>query len=277
VAAEFKRASPSKGDIALHLKVGEQAALYASAGVAVVSVLTEERHFKGSLEDMLEARRSVQALPDRPAILRKDFLIHPYQVLEARAYGADTLLLIVAILEVEELVALLAECRRLGMEPLVEVANEAEMDIALDAGARRIGVNNRNLHTFKLDLGTTTRLTAMVEARGRLAGGECLVAALSGITSNEEVLRYGGDGVKAILVGEALMRSGDPVAAIQALLGAAEVAPGGESHVKVCGITEQESALAACRAGASMIGIIFAKSPRTVTPEQASAVAGAVR
>ena len=205
LAAEFKRASPSKGDIAVGLDAADQAAKYAAVGAAVISVLTEGHWFKGSLRDMRDARVATQMLAAgaeggsggssssrsssesssrsssdretretyergqsraggrlsgglRPAILRKDFLVDPYQVLEARAHGADTVLLIVAILEVRQLRALVAACRAEGMEPLVEVHTEEELDVALACGARVIGVNNRNLHTFRLDLGTTERI-----------------------------------------------------------------------------------------------------------------------
>ncbi|CAN0051568.1 unnamed protein product, partial [Hapterophycus canaliculatus] len=129
IAAEFKRASPSKGDIALDLKAGEQGFLYASVGAAVLSVLTEPKWFKGSLEDMKEVRVATNKIKNnranrRPAVLRKDFIIDEYQLLEARANGADTVLLIVAILEVERLDALIQACRKLDMEPLVEVSRK---------------------------------------------------------------------------------------------------------------------------------------------------------
>ncbi|RHY09362.1 hypothetical protein DYB30_009383 [Aphanomyces astaci] len=174
VAAEFKRASPSKGDIAVDADAAEQAMLYAQGGASVISVLTEPARFKGSLDDMLDVALKVETLGGarRPAVLRKDFIFDTYQVLEARAYGADSLLLIVAILTLKELTALLAASRELGMEPLVEVNNEHELDVAIEAGAKLIGVNNRNLRTFKLDLNTTVDIAHAIRRRGiPLEGG----------------------------------------------------------------------------------------------------------
>ncbi|RQM22171.1 hypothetical protein B5M09_003765 [Aphanomyces astaci] len=148
--------------------------LYAQGGASVISVLTEPARFKGSLDDMLDVALKVETLgrARRPAVLRKDFIFDTYQVLEARAYGADSLLLIVAILTLPELTALLAASRELGMEPLVEVNNEHELDVAIEAGAKLIGVNNRNLRTFKLDLNTTVDIAHAIRRRGiPLEGG----------------------------------------------------------------------------------------------------------
>ena len=172
LAAEFKRASPSKGDIAVDLDAAEQGCLYSSVGAAVISVLTEEHWFKGTLQDMREVRVATQKQAEaaeggngRPAVLRKDFIIDEYQIAEARANGADTLLLIVAVLEVSEVARLIKACREWGIEPLVEVHTEEELDIALACDARVVGVNNRNLHTFKLDLETTARIARQVGRR----------------------------------------------------------------------------------------------------------------
>lgn len=148
VAAEFKRASPSKGDINVGLVAGEQARRYAGAGAAVLSVLTEPTWFKGTLGDMRSVAEAVRGQKHRPAVLRKDFIIDAYQIAEARGNGADTVLLIVAILAKEKLRELVVFARSLGMEPLVEVNNEQEMQMALEVGARVVGVNNRNLHTY---------------------------------------------------------------------------------------------------------------------------------
>ena len=152
VVAEIKRASPSKGDIAPGIVAGEQGVKYANAGCSGISVLTEPTWFKGTLDDMRDVRTKVASMARRPAILRKDFLIDEYMVYEGRVYGADTVLLIVAVLEEALLTSLISTSRSLGMEPLVEVNNDNETKIALRAGAKIIGVNNRNLHDFKVYL-----------------------------------------------------------------------------------------------------------------------------
>jgi anthranilate synthase / indole-3-glycerol phosphate synthase / phosphoribosylanthranilate isomerase len=213
VIAEVKRASPSKGDIAPDMDAAEQAIKYARGGAAAISVLTEPHWFKGTLEDMLAARRAVEEVGGRrPAILRKDFIIDEYQVVEGRVYGADTVLLIVAALNDERLAALMDCSRSLGMEPLVEVNNADEMERALAAGARVVGINNRDLRNFRVDLSTTDRLAGMVS-------GEVLIAALSGISTREDVERFENAGAQAVLVGEALMLADDPGATIEALRG----------------------------------------------------------
>ncbi len=213
VIAEVKRASPSKGDIAPGMDAAAQAMKYALGGAAGISVLTEPTWFKGSLEDLAGVRQAIEALGDaRPAVLRKDFIIDAYQVLEARVAGADSVLLIVAALADDELGSLLALCRELGMEPLVEVNNADEMARALAAGAAVIGINNRDLRTFNVDLGTTDRLAGM-------ASGRVLLAALSGIAERGDVERFQAAGAAAVLVGEALMVAGNPAGKIRALRG----------------------------------------------------------
>ncbi|MFN0146694.1 MAG: indole-3-glycerol phosphate synthase TrpC [Dehalococcoidia bacterium] len=213
--AEIKRASPSKGDIAPGMNAARQAMKYAQGGAAGISVLTEPTWFKGSLDDMLQVRRAVGQLGDqRPAILRKDFIIDPYQVVEARAYGADALLLIVASLDDATLRGLLEFTEECGMDALVEVNNATEMARAVAAGARLIGINNRDLRSFTVDLGTTDRLATMVP-KGTL------LAALSGIQTRTDVERFEAAGAGAVLVGEALMEAGDPAAKIVELLGCA--------------------------------------------------------
>ena len=213
VIAEIKRASPSKGDIAPEMDAAEQALRYARGGAAGISVLTEPSWFKGTLDDLRAAREAVAELgAARPGLLRKDFLIDEYQLLEARAHGADAVLLIVACLGDEALGRLLARSRELGMEALVEVNDAAEMARAGAAGARLIGINNRDLRSFDVDLGTTDRL----------AGGApdgALLAALSGIGARADVARFEAAGAKAVLVGEALMRAPDPAAMIAELRG----------------------------------------------------------
>lgn len=211
VMAEVKRASPSRGDIAPGIDAAEQALRYARGGAAAISVLTEPHWFKGSLEDLEHARSAVEMLGnERPALLRKDFVVDPYQVLEARAAGADAVLLIVACLDDASLRMLLAETWSLGMEALVEVNSEEEMERAAAFGARLIGINNRNLHDFSVDLGTTERVVAR-----RPPGA--LVAALSGIERRDDVERFARAGVEAVLVGEALMRSADPAVLVREL------------------------------------------------------------
>jgi len=213
IIAELKRASPSKGDIAPGMDAVAQAMKYAEGGAAGISVLTEPTWFKGTLADMAGVRTAVEALGDaRPAILRKDFIIDAYQVLEARVHGADSVLLIVASLNDEKLASLMAYSRELGMEPLVEVNNADEMERALASGARVIGINNRDLRNFRVDLGTTDRLATMVS-------DEVLLAALSGISTREDVMRFEGAGAGAVLVGEALMVSEDPAGKIAELRG----------------------------------------------------------
>ena len=213
VIAEIKRASPSKGDIAPGMDAAEQALRYARGGAAGISVLTEPTWFKGTLDDLRGAREAVGELgAERPGLLRKDFLVDEYQLLEARAHGADAVLLIVACLDDETLRRLLACSRDLGMEAMVEVNSAEEMVRAGAVGARLIGINNRDLRSFEVDLGTTDRL-----AEG--APEEALLAALSGISTREDVARFEAVGTKAVLVGEALMRVGDPGAMIAELRG----------------------------------------------------------
>ena len=213
VIAEVKRASPSKGDIAPDINAAEQPLAYARGGAAAISILTEPTWFKGSLDDMREARAALAEMgAARPAILRKDFIVDEYQVLEARAYGADALLLIVASLTEPELQRLLAFTHEMGMEAMVEVNNAEEMGRAADAGAAVIGINNRDLRIFNVDLGTTDRLASLVPAG-------TLLAALSGMSKREDVVRFAAAGAEAVLVGEALMVDGDPAAKIRELLG----------------------------------------------------------
>ena len=177
LAAEFKRSSPSKGSIApTTLKAGDRARLYHEAGACVISVLTEGRWFGGSLADLTEARlatSSTCAIGDdgekksRPAILRKDFITSTYQIAEAAAAGADTILLIVAITPAALLARLIDYARTIvGMEPLVEVHSHGELNVAFHAGARVLGVNNRNLHTFTLDMDRTDHVASELTNRG---------------------------------------------------------------------------------------------------------------
>ena len=219
--AEIKRASPSKGDIVDGSSPSSPsiALSYAIAGASVISVLTEPKWFKGSLEDMRAVRAAVDSLPNRPAILRKDFILDTYQIDEARVYGADTVLLIVAMLTDERLAELYNYSLYRGMEPLVEVNNADELARALKVGAKVIGVNNRNLHDFEVDMGTTTRMADVIKEKYGKDGGEVILIALSGITGRADVERYTSQGVDAVLVGESLMRAKDKGAFVRELLG----------------------------------------------------------
>jgi indole-3-glycerol phosphate synthase/phosphoribosylanthranilate isomerase len=299
LAAEFKRASPSKGDIAIHVNVGEQAMAYALAGANIISVLTELRWFKGTLADMTEARLQTTSLADgrqRPAILRKEFVTETYQIAEAAAAGADTILLIVAVLPQHVLRRLIDYARDVvGMEPLVEVHGDAELDVAIEAGAKVVGVNNRNLHTFQLDLATSQHVAAELTKRGiqfahNDKNADYSLCALSGMSNAMDVQRYRQAGLGMCLIGESLMRAADPAAAIASLclhpddfekanahtVGGAYTA--GTKLIKVCGNTTPEDALTACQEGANLIGVIFApKSKRCVTPDQAKEIVQAVR
>ncbi len=201
LVAEIKRASPSKGVFDADLDAARQARAYADAGAAAVSVLTEPDFFAGSLADLAAARAEFADDPDRPALLRKDFLFDPYQLLEARAAGADAVLLIVAMLTPETLTALLAAARELGMEPLVEVHDETELHAAVDAGARLLGVNNRDLRTFDEDLGVFERLAPLMPAT-------VTRVAESAIRRRADAERMADAGAHAVLVGEALVTGG---------------------------------------------------------------------
>ncbi|CAE6417972.1 hypothetical protein ACGC1H_005124 [Rhizoctonia solani] len=274
--AEIKRASPSKGAIAMHTNAAQQALTYALAGASVISVLTEPTWFKGSLLDMRLAREAVATLTDRPAILRKDFIVDEYQICEARLWGADTILLIVAMLPPDRLRALYLFSLSLGMEPLVEVNNAEEMRIALRLGAKVIGVNNRNLHDFNVDMGTTSRLADMC------AESDVTLCALSGISSHADVATYAGQGVGAVLVGEALMRAPDPALFIRNLL---DLPPaltprggGTKPLVKICGVRSVEDATVAAEAGADFVGVVLVpKSKRCVDLATAKEISNALR
>jgi indole-3-glycerol phosphate synthase len=191
VFAEIKRASPSKGDISIHACAASTARVYADVGVQVISVLTEEKYFKGSLRD-LSAVRTLFGNMQRPCVLRKDFIVDRYMVLESRLHGADCILLIVAMLNTSVLRDLIVYTRELGMEPLVEVVDEKEMQTACDVGALVVGINNRNLHSFEVDMTKTGRV-----AKG--AGKGVKIIALSGVKSKTDVDLFGG--VDGVLVG----------------------------------------------------------------------------
>lgn len=209
--AEIKRASPSKGLMAPNLKPLEVARTYAQNGASGISVLTETRFFLGSLEEMRAVRLELDGLDDGgPPVLRKDFIFDPYQVSEARMYGADALLLIVAMLEETLLRDLLQQTRALGMDALVEVHDEAEMDIGLRIGATLLGINNRDLRNFHTSLETTERLAP-------LAPRDAVLVSESGIHTRDDIRRVRDAGAKAVLVGESIVTSPDPAAHIRSL------------------------------------------------------------
>jgi len=198
VIAEMKAKSPSAGTLSVSYRPSSLAMAYEAAGAAALSVLTQGSRFGGRPDHLALARRAAR-LP----ILRKDFVTDPYQVFEARAYGADAVLLIVAALEQERLVELLALVRRLGMTALVEIHTTGELAVAAEVGADVIGINHRNLKTMTVDTGLTARL------RPRVPAGTVLVAE-SGIRDASDARRMRAVGADAVLVGEALMRAADP-------------------------------------------------------------------
>ncbi len=198
VIAEIKKASPSKGVIREHFDVVEIARSYAAGGASCLSVLTDQDFFQGH-EEFLVAARSACQLP----VIRKDFIIDPYQVVESRAIGADCILLIVAALDDVTLASLHQDARKLGMDVLVEVHNREELDRALKLELELVGINNRDLRTFDTSLDTTINLLELIPAG-------CLVVTESGIHSREDVALMRQHDVNAFLVGEAFMRVPDP-------------------------------------------------------------------
>jgi indole-3-glycerol phosphate synthase len=205
--AEVKKASPSKGVIREDFAPIAIAESYAAHGATCLSVLTDEPYFQGNLDYL----RMIRAAVDVP-LLRKDFILDPYQLLEARAAGADAVLLISECLDDAALGLLLAETERLGMTALVELYEPGNLRRVLDAGAKLVGVNNRNLHTFETDLGHALELRRSVP-------DDCVFVAESGIHTHDDVLRLEAAGVNAMLVGESLMRQYDIGAAVDRLLG----------------------------------------------------------
>jgi len=207
--AEVKKQSPSRGLLRPDFDPVGLARAYAGAGSAAISVLTDEKHFGGSLEHLSAVR---EALPEGPPLLRKDFLFDIYQLYEARCHGADAVLLIAAILNPGLLTQLIALARALGMAALVEVHDERELERALMAEAEIIGVNNRDLRTFTVDLATAERLRPLVPP-------EKTVVAESGVHTRADVERLAACGVHAILIGEALVTAPNPAAKIRELMG----------------------------------------------------------
>ncbi len=210
IISEVKRSSPSKGALAAIPDPAALASTYEAGGASVISVLTEQRRFNGSLAD-LDAVRAAVDIP----ILRKDFIVTPYQIHEARAHGADLVLLIVAALEQNVLVSLLERTRSLGMEALVETHSRLEALRAMEAGASIIGVNARNLKTLEVDRSTVEQVIDVIPQ-------DIVAVAESGVANAHDVFEYAKWGADAVLVGEALVTSGDPRASIQDMVSAGQ-------------------------------------------------------
>lgn len=207
--AEIKKASPSRGIIRHDFNPIALAQIYASNGASAISVLTESKYFQGSVDYLKQIK---DGLRDRKIpLLRKDFIFDPYQIYQSRAYGADSLLLIVSILNLAGLRELLSLSHKLGMKSLVEVHNEEELEIALRSGAGILGINNRDLNTFKLNMDVTKRLKSLIPS-------DRIVVSESGIRNRHDMQKLKSWGVNGALVGEALMSSPEIVAKMKELL-----------------------------------------------------------
>ena len=210
IIAEMKRASPSRGTLKSDLEPGKLAVAYTLAGAAAISVLTEPSHFFGRPEDLLGARRALAGSQIVCPLLRKDFLIDPYQLLEARAWGADAVLLIAAILDDVTLAQLTTRARALGLTPLVEVHDKSELHRVLRLEPSLIGINNRNLMDFSVDLTVTRQLRPLIPP-------DCVVVSESGIHEPAQMRDLAALQVDAALIGEALVTAADPVEKLRAL------------------------------------------------------------
>ncbi len=207
VIAEYKKASPSKGDIRLDIEPAEQARAYQAGGAAAMSVLTEADYFKGCLADMTAARQAV-SIP----VLRKDFTIDGFQILESAAAGCDAVLLITRILSDEQMIDFIRLTRDCGMDPLVEIFDEQDLARAKKAGADLIGINNRDLVTFEVDSDNAVRLSRQID-------WDCIVVAASGVSSCDDVRQAYADGLNNYLIGETLMRSDNPTGYLKLING----------------------------------------------------------
>jgi indole-3-glycerol phosphate synthase len=210
IIAEVKRASPSRGALNIRLDPAALASDYTRAGAAGISVLTEPTRFLGRLEDLGDVRRAVDLVHEGVPLLRKDFILDPYQLYEARAWGADSALLIVAALSDEDLASLYRTARQLGMIPLIEVHNEAEMARAGRLAPPLVGINNRDLRTFAVDVATTYRLLSLVPHGAR-------VISESGIHVPAQMRELARHRVNGVLIGEALVTAPDPAARLREL------------------------------------------------------------
>jgi indole-3-glycerol phosphate synthase/phosphoribosylanthranilate isomerase len=257
VIAEIKRASPSKGPIRLDLDPMALARAYEAGGAACLSVLTDGAFFKGSLEDLRLARQAT-TLP----VLCKEFIVSTYQIYQAAASGADAVLLIARILSADQLAEFGELCRKLGLDALVEVHSETDLELAKRCGARLIGINNRNLGTFETDIGHAMRLKS-------LAGSDQVVVAASGIAGPQDIRANLACGIRNFLIGESLVRAQDPEAFLRSLIQIEQI-----PQIKICGLTRLDEAVACARLGASAIGLVFyPKSPRCVAPATARQIA----
>lgn len=209
IISEIKRRSPSAGDIKAGASSVEQAQRYQAAGADALSILTDEKFFGGNLDDLRGATRYFATTPPARPCLRKDFMIHPLQVLEAREAGASAILIIVRALQDDEMKALFDAANAAGLDALFEIHTESEIDRAVKQGARIIGVNNRDLAIFKTDLGLSERLIPRFPK-------DVIAVSESGISTGADAARVRAAGAHAVLVGEALMRAPDPGALIQA-------------------------------------------------------------
>ena len=208
IIAEIKKASPAKGLLMPNFDAATLAETYVGNGASAISVLTNVDHFQGSIEHLETARRV--AYPAGVPVLRKEFIFDPYQVYEARAYGTDLILLIVAMLDAADLRSMQALSHDLGMQCLVEVHDELELDTALEIGATIIGINNRDLRTFKTEIETTERLAPSIPP-------DKTIVSESGINTTDHIRRVRDAGAHAALIGEALVTSGDPGAKLREL------------------------------------------------------------
>lgn len=283
IIGEFKRRSPSIRNICLDADLLNVAAEYAQAGVSAISILTEPTWFAGDIQDMYQVRLALDSISERtvmrrPSLLRKDFIFCKYQLLEARVFGADSVLLIVSILSGEQLLMLLKFSRDLGMEPLVEVASSEELACALKAGALIIGINNRDLNTFKID---RKRFNDIRDSCGVPIPSEVILISLSGISTAEDVLYYKNMGACAVLVGQSLMQAKNKYEKIHELTNTRSIvgipqqmseAHSNRTLIKICGLRTAEEAVYASKAGADMIGLVYAKSKRKISAEAASEI-----
>ncbi len=261
IIAECKRRSPSRGILRADYDPAAHAAAYARAGAAAISVLTEPTFFDGSLDHLT----SVRAAVDVP-VLRKDFVVDRYQLIEAAAHGADAALLIVGALDDRSLTALLHEAAQLGLAALVEVHDAEELRSAIGAGAEIVGVNSRNLRTLSVDLSVLEDLIVRMPP-------SATAVAESGIRDSDDIRRLTAAGYHAFLVGERLIVEADPGAALRSLRGGTSAV----IRVKICGVRRIEDAVLAVELGASAVGFIFwPSSPRFLEPDAAARIVDAL-